>query len=135
MSSFLPEGLSSEVFKCLKECAELADNRMIEDLTIEARQHVELARKANEINAIVNYNLASAIFNVIQKLSNCWSDIPEHEKHWLKGAICYFSSSDDDENDFTSPMGFEDDVDVLNACLKLASMDDLVIDPEDFDEV
>ena len=33
-----------------------------------------------------------------------------------------------------SPIGFEDDNEVLNACLRLAGRDDLCLKPEDYDD-
>lgn len=41
----------------------------------------------------------------------------------------------DDEPDFTSPIGFEDDTEVLNACLRLAQLGALCLHPEDYDDV
>jgi uncharacterized membrane protein YkvA (DUF1232 family) len=54
---------------------------------------------------------------------------------WLAGAVHYFTSGSDCEPDFTSPIGFEDDVEVLNACLRLAGLSHLSLKPEEYDEV
>jgi hypothetical protein len=54
-------------------------------------------------------------------------------RNWLAGAILYFYGCDEDEADFTSPIGFEDDTEILNACLKLAGLEELRLNPEDFD--
>jgi uncharacterized membrane protein YkvA (DUF1232 family) len=51
---------------------------------------------------------------------------------WLKGAMLYFVEVDDGDHDFDSPIGFNDDVDVLNACLSMAGLDDLYLNPENF---
>jgi hypothetical protein len=47
----------------------------------------------------------------------------------------YFASCDDDEPDLSSPIGFEDDTEILNACLRFASLDDLCLKVEDYDSV
>ena len=46
-----------------------------------------------------------------------WDRLPQHARPWLKGAMAYFAAADDDVPDFGSPIGFEDDCEVLNACL------------------
>lgn len=52
---------------------------------------------------------------------------------WLAGAILYFAQSNDGEPDLTSPIGFEDDTEVLNACLRFAHLEALCLNPEDYD--
>jgi hypothetical protein len=47
----------------------------------------------------------------------------------------YYANADDAEADLTSPIGFEDDVEVLNACLRFARLDELCLNPEDYDDV
>ena len=59
--------------------------------------------------------------------------LADASQFWLRAAIYYFAH-DDDEPDFSSPIGFEDDAEVLNACLRLAGRDDLCLKPEDYDD-
>ena len=41
--------------------------------------------------------------------------------------------SEDDESDHLSPIGFEDDAEVLNACLRFANLPELCLKTEDYD--
>lgn len=45
----------------------------------------------------------------------------------------YFATRNDNEPDFQSPLGFEDDAEILNACLKFIDRDDLCLNVEDYD--
>jgi hypothetical protein len=45
--------------------------------------------------------------------------------------ILYFSSANKEEDDHKSPIGFDDDAEVINACLRVAGRNDLCINPED----
>ena len=42
-----------------------------------------------------------------------------NERSWLGGAVLYFTTSHDVEPDFISPIGFEDDAEVVNACFEV----------------
>jgi uncharacterized membrane protein YkvA (DUF1232 family) len=101
-----------------------------------ASAHVVAASEANRRNALVNLRLAQAIANVIEQILSGWDNLESRQIHWLAGAILYFSrSSDVDEPDFGSPIGFEDDAEILNACLRIAGLEHLAINPEDYDDV
>ena len=105
------------------------------ELLVEAKTHLETARNAHASKRMINLRLATAIVETIGRLIDQWDSVPALSRSWLIGAICYFSRSDDDEPDFSSPIGFEDDVEVLNACLRFARLSDLCINVEDFDDV
>jgi uncharacterized membrane protein YkvA (DUF1232 family) len=83
---------------------------------------------------MVNVRLAEAICGVIRTVVADWDSLPTPSHSWLRAAIQYFGNCDDDQPDFTSPIGFEDDTEVLNACLHLAGRDDLCLKPEDYDD-
>ena len=61
-----------------------------------------------------------AIFDAVQSVMTEWDRLDESLRYWWRGMIVYFCSDDDELNDFRSPIGFEDDAEVLNACLILA---------------
>lgn len=135
MSCFFPEGLSKSEFESLSRCAAQVADVSILDLLHEAEAHVQNARRAAEKNCMVNVAMAEGLLAVIRRLVADWSRIPPHAEQWCKGMIRYFTLSDDDEDDFSSPIGFDDDAEVINACLRLAGRSDLCINPEDFDDV
>ena len=72
---------------------------------------------------------------VFEEVYLLWNGIPEAYAYWLKGAMLYFSSGNDDEPDFSSPIGFEDDTEVLNACLRYANLSHLCLKVENYDDV
>jgi uncharacterized membrane protein YkvA (DUF1232 family) len=96
---------------------------------------VNAATAAHRKNRLVNLRLAMAIRDTIGKLTTVWDEQSEVARTWLAAAVLYFSHIDDDEPDFNSAIGFEDDLEVLNACLRFAERDDLCLKPEDYDDV
>ena len=135
MTDLFPEGLTEKEFTLLTQCSnEVTEVSLIELLNL-AEDHLEKVRQAHLNNIFINLNLAKEIFNTFQVVTNQWDDIPDHSRPWLRGMIRYFSLSTDLESDFTSPIGFDDDVEIMNACLRLAGREDLCLDPEDFDDV
>ncbi len=94
-----------------------------------------LRRVQNEAvrNRLVNLRLATALQDKFGVLILEWERLPEAARPWLAGAIYYFSAEQDDEPDFTSPIGFEDDVAVYNACVRFARRDEHCLAVEEFD--
>ena len=83
---------------------------------------------------MINVRLAEAIIVQFMTATDHLSQLPTNEQYWLAGAMLYFSTLDDSEPDFSSPIGFEDDTEVLNACLRFAGLDQLCLRPEDYDD-
>ena len=136
MDSFFPEGLTKNVFAFLSKCVDEIDDVPLANLLQGAEDHLEAVRKAKTAsNPLLNVRLAEAIVDVIREVVEEWETIPAHARSWCRGMIQYFISSEDEENDFDSPIGFEDDAEVLNSCMRLAGRADLCIDPEDYDDV
>ena len=135
MASLFPEGLVAKAFDLLNRCAHDAEEISPEQLLKQAALHLEKVRQANAENIYVNLKLAKHIYQTFQLLNNQWETLPECSKPWIKGVFRYFYLSSDLVCDFSSPIGFDDDVEIMNACLRLAGREDLCIDPEDFDDV
>ncbi len=83
---------------------------------------------------MINLRLATAIVEVIERVVGDWNSLPADARSWLAGAMHYFCKCNDDEPDFSSPIGFEDDTEVLNACLRFAKLNDLCLNVEDYDD-
>lgn len=130
---FFSLSLIRSQFDRLSECATKSQQTSPQILLIAAKQHLELAGKAHFENQLVNIRLASAIVKVLEELVENWSSMDLNQAWWLKGAMHYFATSNDDEPDFESPLGFEDDAEILNACLKFIGRKDLCLMPEDYD--
>jgi uncharacterized membrane protein YkvA (DUF1232 family) len=130
-----PTGLTRRLSRRLTEYTHTADGKSPADLLCQAENHVEAVRVAHRRNAMINIRLAEALCGVIRSVVADWDTLPPHSQSWLRAAIYYFAYCDDDQPDFASPIGFEDDTEVLNACLRLAERDNLVLKPEDYDDV
>jgi hypothetical protein len=135
MSQLFPKGLMNHEFEILMKCSIDADLFSIDEMKEKTDQYFIGIERAYERNSIVNVKLAAAIVASIHIVCFDWETIPEIAKPWCKGMIQYFIKTDDDENDLKSPIGFDDDAQVLNACLKFASRPDLCVDPEEYDDL
>ena len=133
MENPVAKWLNPQETEILEQLAMQAAALSTEELKKQSAGHVEAANKAKAGNAAVNVALAYAIHNVICKVFNQWSDIDAAAQYWLKGAVAYFIFDNDEVNDFGSPIGLEDDVEVLNACLDFAGLYELSLNPEDYD--
>ena len=103
--------------------------------TIAALDHLAGTVEAHKQNALINVRLAKAICERVEAVAATWEDLNPGARFWLGGAIHYFVMSQDDESDHTSPIGFEDDAEVLNACLRLAELPELCLNIQDYDHV
>lgn len=130
---FHPSNLTKSQFDHLSECAYGAETIPPQDLLVAAKQHLERTQAAHASNRLINVRLASAIVGVLEKLMDAWSSLNANQAWWLRGAMHYFATRNDDEPDFQSPLGFEDDAEILNACLKFIGRNDLCLNVEDFD--
>lgn len=135
MAGLFPGGLTAKAFDLLNGCARDAADKSMEQLLNLAALHLEDIRQASAQNLFINFTLADQIVRTFQHIGAQWEAVPSHGKPWIKGMIRYFCLSTDLESDFESPIGFDDDVEIVNACLRLAGREDLCIDPEDFDDV
>ena len=130
---FHPSNLTRSQFDRLSECANEAEATLPQDLLSAARQHLDRTRAAHAANRLVNVRLAAAIVGVLEELFLTWSSLGSNQARWLRGAIHYYATSNDEEPDFQSPLGFEDDAEILNACLRFIGRKDLCLNSEDYD--
>lgn len=133
MDQHRPRGLTQEEMNLLSDCLQKNDLTP-EELLEEAENHLERAIEASKTNVMVNVMLAEAIVDVFRIIVSEWEAVPEHCQKWCMGMICYFSLGEDEIDDFESPIGFEDDTEVVNAVLRMIDREDLCLVPEDFDE-
>lgn len=130
-----PTGLTRGQFARLSDYANRASKLTATELQRAAQRHLQDTAQARGQNLLVNLRLARAIGDTIHEVVSGWEALTPGARNWLAGAILYFASTGDEEPDFTSPIGFEDDVEVLNTCLRFARLDHLCLHPEDYDDV
>jgi uncharacterized membrane protein YkvA (DUF1232 family) len=133
--SLQPHGLSRSQLIQLGRLADEVLQCSILELQQRSRGHVEQALLAQARNSYVNASFAKAIADLVDSIVRDWDTWPPDAQYWLRGAIQYFVFSDDGEPDFASVIGFEDDAEVLNSCLRLIGRPDWQLKPEDFDNV
>jgi len=129
-----PAELTRSQFNRLTLLAEEADGRSLADLREDVHKHLFQTHVAHQRNRLVNLRLATAIGEAFNHVCQHWDDLPVGDRRWLIGAFLYFAKCNDDEPDFDSPIGFEDDTEVLNACLRFAKLDELCLIVEDYDD-
>jgi len=132
--NLFPSGLTRGQFEQLNGLVQTGADLSITELRSRASDHLARATAAHSTNRLVNLRLAKAIHDAIEAVADQWSVVATSARGWLAGAILYFAGSNDDEPDFDSPIGFEDDAEVLNACLRVAGLEELCIDPEEYDD-
>lgn len=128
-----PKGLPRDQFETLVEHAAIAEKMKKDELLRFVDRHVQETVLAFMKNRMVNVRLAKAIAEVAANVLKDWEAFTTDQRYWLGGAIYYFADSRDNEHDFNSPIGFEDDAEVLNACLIFAERPSLCIVVEDYD--
>jgi len=135
MSDLIPEGLTQKEIAALTKCSQKVANIQPEELLEQAKSHIKRINMLYSKYPQINVGLADAIVRTFQNIFDDWEKIPPHARSWCRGMVQYFCVSDDDEHDYFSPTGFNDDAEVMNACLRLAGREDLCINPEDFKDV
>lgn len=135
MENPVAKWLNSQEKEILEQLAIQAATLSPEDLKKQSKDHVEAARNARAENGFANIALADAIHHVICEVFDKWPTLDAEAQYWLKGAVAYFVFDNDEVQDFGSPIGLEDDVEVLNACLDFAGLYELFLVPEDYDHV
>jgi hypothetical protein len=130
-----PDGLTKRQLRHLADCTARASGNSVQQLRASALDHLAGTVDAHRQNPLVNVRLATAICERIETFAAKWEELTPAARFWLGGAICYFVMSQDDESDHMSPIGFEDDAEVLNACLRLAELPELCLNIQDYDHV
>jgi len=132
MPGTTPKGLSYDEKEILRRCVEEAEGFTLFELLTRSEVHVRAAHRMAEGACASNAPVAEAILERIKRIICEWEDMPDNARPWLKGMMLYFIHTHDGYGDFHSPVGFDDDVNVLNACLKLIDRDGLCLDLEAF---
>lgn len=129
----IPSNLNPKEFEILQKLSnEYAKTPLIE-LTNRTKKYTKELEEIAKTNGLLNLKLAQKINDTFLEVEKRWSELALDSQYWLKGAIAYYFLTQDEEDDISSPIGFEDDVDVLNSCLRLAELNQFIIRIEDFD--
>ncbi len=109
------------------KCNRAASSLSFSELRAACHAHLKAAEAAAEECPIVDIDSATRIVAAIEELVPLWDSFSPQAQESLKGAMHYFALTNDDENDFESAIGFDDDIRVLNAALFLAGRPQLTL--------
>lgn len=79
--------------------------------------YVELAKQSLSKNEFIDIESAEKLAEISHFLISRFDKFTKEQKSLAVASIYYFVESDDDEHDFDSMFGFEDDVEVMNRIL------------------
>ena len=127
MSQELKDNLSEKYLKTLLEIVEKSNKYEAEHLFDACAQHINYAVEKHKENSLIDVDTAEKLAISFKALKNHWSDISDQAQEYLKAAMYYFAISEDNEPDFESENGFDDDVQVLNACLIYAGLNEILV--------
>lgn len=122
------EALNSRLRHELTNRAEAISGDRVEHLQAEIGGHLEKVRSALVRNEFLDFGLAERIASALDTLLATYSEIgSDHARALIVGAARFFVTADDVWPDLESPVGFDDDAEVLNAVLKDIGREDLLV--------
>lgn len=119
----LPSKRFEEIIR--EYCVSYAEPVTLKQQVLRYLEKVEFETLQNEF---INFSLAKKIAEVCILLLDVYDQYNIEEQKFISAAIQYFLQSSDDEEDLYSPLGFDDDAEVLNECLCLLKKEDLIIE-------
>ncbi len=114
-----PDGLNERQLARLEEHVRRGQVLAPDQLLQAAYAHLEDVKGRYLKHPEIDAETAESICHVLDRVVSEWELFTPAEQSWLRGALWYFTKSDDDQPDFL-PDGFRDDLEVLNACLRFA---------------
>ncbi len=100
------------------------------DLTRRVLTHLDAAESHAANSALVDAPLARRVATGLLTLLDHWTELPEPHQRLLQAACEYFVETTDDDHDFHSVIGFEDDAELLNHVASALGRDDLRVELE-----
>jgi uncharacterized membrane protein YkvA (DUF1232 family) len=93
----------------------LPDPHMLHGMMQDHLQNVRIAARDNEF---VDTAEAIRLHMLLAEALESWDDLDAGQRAVLAGAVDYLVLTNDEEDDLLSPIGFEDDVEVVEAALE-----------------
>ena len=82
------------------------------------QDHLQNVRIAARDNEFVDTAEAIRLHMLLAEALESWDDLDAGQRAVLAGAVDYLVRTDDEEDDLRSPIGFEDDAEVVEAALE-----------------
>jgi uncharacterized membrane protein YkvA (DUF1232 family) len=99
-----------------------------QDLRAQLSAHGQEITAAAARNEFLDTRAASAIACRLSDLLDEWDALTSAHRAVLHAAVAYYVLREDAEDDLDSVLGFEDDVAVVNACLRFLGREPLTIE-------
>ena len=112
--------------KVIKEHGEVYTNPTILRQNVE--NHINRIMEETSHNEFINVKLAKKIKDICLILIDEYDKCTTDAQRYINATVNYFIATDDEEEDLFSPLGFDDDAEILNECLKLIGKENLTID-------
>lgn len=122
----VPPPLSPDLTARLRELYESAPRTRV-SLRELVNQHL---RRTNSIAAhdpFVDAEKARKVARSCLALLDAWQTLPPPRRGWVKAACLYFAERDDEDDDFESDSGFDDDAEIVNHVAMLVGLSRLSI--------
>ncbi len=97
-------------------------------LRLRTQAYLAWARNEALGNPTLDLDMATRIADTLSRLLDEPDQYGDEDRALLRGAVDYFVNSEDDANDLTDAVGFDDDARVLNAVLEALGRRDLLIE-------
>jgi uncharacterized membrane protein YkvA (DUF1232 family) len=117
---------SNKFQKIIKEHGEIYTNSEL--LKQSLKDYVVKIKEETAYNEFINISQAIKIKDVCIALVEDYEKFEYEQKKYIVATINYFVTSEDEEDDLFSPLGFDDDTEVLNECLSLINKKELIIE-------
>ena len=106
--------LMPDFFKLIYE-ENRSDNSVL--LSNKVDEHLSFAKESLSANEFIDIKAAESLAKVSHYLINKLNGFSKEHMQLAVAAIYYFIESDDEEHDFDSILGFDDDIEVMNKIL------------------
>jgi len=121
-----PPGLSDARLATLRRLVAGAEDWPVRQLLVSVRRAVErLPERSGD--RVLDPTPAHRLLDSLETVVADWDSVPEPARPWLKGAMLYLMDADDDVPDDDPEGGFADDVEIVNACLRMAGRGELCV--------
>ena len=105
--------LSPTLMKRLEELLD-APERSAADMKVLVQRHLRRVEAASSSDPFIDLGEAVKVAQACTALLNAYATLPPVNRGWVRAACLYFAESDDEDDDFESITGFDDDAEVVN---------------------
>lgn len=89
----------------------------VQELIGQLDAHLVRVREAARENEFVDDALAEQLHRRLRAALETWYELADDQRQTLSEAVAYLVHTDDDEDDLYSPIGFDDDAEVVDKAL------------------